>query len=180
MSKAISNTEPSKPDPTMKDDKTISRREFLKRFGLGAALTTAALTGCAPKQQKTTAKSASEPEAEKMTYRTTPTTGDRVSLLGYGCMRWPLENQKDRNSPIDQEATNALVDYAIEHGVNYFDTAPVYGRGLSLSFDEPAVVHPAHQSAFIFFNHFQFDRTVIYEYFRTYRNIIDKRWTIGI
>ena len=113
----------------MKDDKTISRREFLKRFGLGAALTTAALTGCAPKQQKTTAKSASEPEAEKMTYRTTPTTGDKVSLLGYGCMRWPLENQKDRNSPIDQEATNALVDYAIEHGVNYFDTAPAYCDG---------------------------------------------------
>lgn len=115
----------------MKDDKTISRREFLKRFGLGAALTTAALTGCAPKNKQTTPKAASEPDSSKMTYRTTPTTGDRVSLLGYGCMRWPLVDQKDRNSPMDQEATNALVDYAIAHGVNYFDTAPVYGRGLS-------------------------------------------------
>ncbi len=115
----------------MKDDKTISRREFLKRFGLGAALTTAALTGCAPKNKQITPKAASEPDGSQMTYRTTPTTGDRVSLLGYGCMRWPLVDQKDRNSPMDQEATNALVDYAIAHGVNYFDTAPVYGRGLS-------------------------------------------------
>lgn len=115
----------------MKDDKMISRREFLKRFGLGAALTTAALTGCAPKNKQNEPKAAAEPDASKMTYRTTPTTGDRVSLLGYGCMRWPLIDPKDRNSPYDQEATNALVDYAIEHGVNYFDTAPVYGRGLS-------------------------------------------------
>ena len=115
----------------MKDDKTISRREFLKRFGLGAALTTAALTGCAPKNKQNEPKAAAEPDASKMTYRTTPTSGDRVSLLGYGCMRWPLIDPKDRNSPYDQEATNALVDYAIEHGVNYFDTAPVYGRGLS-------------------------------------------------
>jgi predicted aldo/keto reductase-like oxidoreductase len=32
---------------------------------------------------------------------------------------------------MDQEQVNRLVDYAIEHGVNYFDTAPMYGRGLS-------------------------------------------------
>ena len=82
----------------MQDDKTISRREFLKRFGLGAAVTTAALTGCAPKNRQTTAKAAVEPDASKMTYRTTPTTGDRVSLLGYGCMRWPLIDPKDRTS----------------------------------------------------------------------------------
>ncbi len=43
----------------MKDDKTISRREFLKRFGLGAVVTTAALTGCAPKNKQITPKAAS-------------------------------------------------------------------------------------------------------------------------
>ena len=32
---------------------------------------------------------------------------------------------------IDQETVNRLVDYAIEHGVNYFDTAPVYLQGMS-------------------------------------------------
>lgn len=26
---------------------------------------------------------------------------------------------------------NGLIDYAIEHGVNYFDTAPIYGQGWS-------------------------------------------------
>ncbi|MCD8071774.1 MAG: aldo/keto reductase, partial [Alistipes sp.] len=31
----------------------------------------------------------------------------------------------------DQEAVNELVDYALDHGINYFDTAPGYLRGLS-------------------------------------------------
>ena len=30
---------------------------------------------------------------------------------------------------IDQDAVNELVDYAIAHGVNYFDTSPVYCQG---------------------------------------------------
>ena len=63
-----------------------------------------------------------------MTYRTTPTTGDKVSLLGYGCMRWFTLRDKETGI-IDQEGVNRLVDYAIEHGVNYFDTAPVYCDG---------------------------------------------------
>ena len=63
-----------------------------------------------------------------MTYRTNPKTGDRVSLLGYGCMRWPTVSGSD---DIDQEMVNALVDHAIAHGVNYFDTSPAYCRGHS-------------------------------------------------
>ncbi|MDO4758306.1 MAG: aldo/keto reductase [Rikenellaceae bacterium] len=114
-----------------KENKQLTRREFLTRLGLGAAITGAALAGCSPRRKEQEPEAERETSAAEMTYRTNPTTGDRVSLLGYGCMRWPLEDQKDRNSPIDQEATNRLVDYAIEHGVNYFDTAPVYGRGLS-------------------------------------------------
>ena len=69
-----------------------------------------------------------------MTYRTNPTTGDRVSLLGYGCMRWPMrpkQGGKEGEEEVDQETVNALVDYAIAHGVNYFDTSPAYVRGLS-------------------------------------------------
>ena len=58
--------------------------------------------------------------------------GDRLSVLGYGCMRWPLlESPAADGNPIDQEAVNELVDYAIGHGVNYFDTSPVYVQGLS-------------------------------------------------
>ena len=67
-----------------------------------------------------------------MTYRTHPHNGDRVSLLGYGCMRWSMmPNPDGEGEVIDQEAVNRLVDYALAHGVNYFDTAPPYVRGLS-------------------------------------------------
>lgn len=68
-----------------------------------------------------------------MTYRSFPSLGnDKVSILGYGCMRWPTVPSPDgKGDMIDQEAVNRLVDYAIEHGVNYFDTSPVYVQGWS-------------------------------------------------
>ncbi len=66
-----------------------------------------------------------------MEYRTNPHTGDRVSLLGYGCMRWPVHKNAEGQDEIDQEKVNEMVDFAIAHGVNYFDTAPVYIRGWS-------------------------------------------------
>ncbi len=62
-----------------------------------------------------------------MTCRINPKTGERVSILGYGCMRWPT----DENGDIDQEQVNRLVDFAIAHGVNYFDTSPAYCKGMS-------------------------------------------------
>ena len=47
-------------------------------------------------------------------------------------MRWPtMKNPDGEGDIIDQEAVNELVDYALAHGVNYFDTSPVYVRGLS-------------------------------------------------
>jgi len=64
-----------------------------------------------------------------MTYRTNPKQGDKVSILGYGCMRWPMKKDENGRDVIDQEAVNTLVDYAIEHGVNYFDCSPVYLQG---------------------------------------------------
>lgn len=110
----------------------MDRREFLKTAGLGAATTTALLYGCAPKSGNTASTPSGEIPTDRMTYRTNPTTGDRVSLLGYGCMRWPLlEKPAADGNPIDQQMVNSLVDYALEHGVNYFDTAPVYLQGFS-------------------------------------------------
>ena len=110
----------------------IDRREFLKTLGLGAAATTAALYGCAPKSGSGTSAPQGEVPTDRMTYRTSSSTGDRVSLLGYGCMRWPLlETPAADGNPIDQETVNTLVDYALAHGVNYFDTAPVYLQGFS-------------------------------------------------
>jgi predicted aldo/keto reductase-like oxidoreductase len=110
----------------------ISRRSFLRILGGGTLATAAVLTGCKSKT-KTKAveeyKQQVEPPVGKMTYRISPTTKDKVSLLGYGMMRLPskTENQDD----YDQEMINQQVDYAIEHGVNYFDTSPVYCQGKS-------------------------------------------------
>lgn len=48
-----------------------------------------------------------------------------LSLLGFGTMRLPLL-PGGGSGDIDQDAVNAMVDYALEHGVNYFDTAVPY------------------------------------------------------
>ena len=113
-------------------EEEISRRAFLKRLGAGtAAVSGLTLAGCRP----TTETSAqSEPPTDRMTYRENPTTGDRVSLLGFGMMRLPSvggRSAREGNEQIDQEMVNAMVDYALAHGVNYFDTSPAYCQGLS-------------------------------------------------
>jgi len=51
----------------------------------------------------------------------------QLSLLGFGTMRLPL----DENGVIDQQQVNEMTDYALAHGVNYFDTAYPYHEGLS-------------------------------------------------
>ena len=110
----------------------MNRRHFLKVMGGGAVASSAALYGCGSKSEPGAAsKALGEVPTDKMTYRKNPTTGDRVSLLGYGCMRWPVKKGDDGKDVIDQEEVNRLVDYAIEHGVNYFDTVPVYVQGMS-------------------------------------------------
>lgn len=115
---------------------SINRREFLKRLGIGTAAATAtALAGCKSKSSTTTASATTQGEipTDKMTYRTNPKTGEKVSVLGYGCMRWPeIDTGNEDGSPeLDQQSINELVDYAIAHGVNYFDTSPAYCRGRS-------------------------------------------------
>ncbi|MDR0605296.1 MAG: aldo/keto reductase [Bacteroidales bacterium] len=115
-----------------KNHNNIDRRDFLKILGAGAVASIAAMSGCNPEtENKTNATTTNEVPTDKMTYRTTRRTGDKISLLGYGCMRWQTKQTDDGKEEIDQESVNELVDYAIEHGVNYFDTAPVYGQGMS-------------------------------------------------
>ena len=114
----------------MEQTKNISRRSFLGKMG-AATLVTTGLSACGPREQNNT--NPLVPEGE-MTYRVNPTTGDKVSLLGFGMMRLPSvggRSAREGNEPIDQEMVNRMVDYAIEHGVNYFDTSPAYCRGLS-------------------------------------------------
>ncbi len=59
--------------------------------------------------------------------------GTSVSILGFGAMRLPLiggtkipTDSFDPNRTIDKEETAKMVGYAIDHGINYFDTAYVY------------------------------------------------------
>lgn len=61
-----------------------------------------------------------------MLYRTVPKTSDKLSALGFGCMRLP---SKGRN--VDEERAIRQIRHAIDRGVNYFDTAPVYHLGKS-------------------------------------------------
>ncbi len=54
----------------------------------------------------------------------------KLSALGFGTMRLPVVgNQGD--IPIDEEKTAEMVAYALEQGVNYFDTAYGYHAGES-------------------------------------------------
>lgn len=63
-----------------------------------------------------------------MEYRTLGKTGLRVSQMGFGCVS--LGNEYGALS--DDEGTRTVLA-AIDHGINFFDTSPYYGRTLSES-----------------------------------------------
>lgn len=115
----------------MDKNSNIDRRSFIKYLGFGALAGAAASCGIASNDSKKTDKVVAG--NGEMEYRINPNTGDKVSLLGYGMMRLPMTSAEDgtERQIIDQEAVNELVDYAMEHGVNYYDTSPVYCQGLS-------------------------------------------------
>lgn len=118
------------------DNKGLDRRGFLKRLGAGASVVGVAMAGCDSKNNAVTGNQTTQTEipTDKMEYRTNPKTGEKVSLLGYGCMRWPTISGgagRGQADEIDQEMVNRLVDTAIAHGVNYFDTSPAYCKGHS-------------------------------------------------
>ena len=106
-------------------DTDMGRREFLRRLGVGAGSAVALMALepfgalASPLGWKSAPKTNDEPV--RMTYRVQHGSGEQISLLGFGMMRLPN----------DQEEVNKMVDYAIEHGVNYFDTAPMYMGGRS-------------------------------------------------
>ena len=97
----------------------MSRREFLRRIGIGAG-SAMALMALDPINVLAQDKKDSK-VTNRMTYRVQHGSGEQISLLGFGMMRLPN----------NQDEVNKLVDYAIEHGVNYYDTAPMYMGGQS-------------------------------------------------
>ncbi|MCR5351866.1 MAG: aldo/keto reductase [Bacteroidales bacterium] len=101
----------------------MDRREFLKSAGLGAAAL--GVAACAPGAADKAAASTGNKDLHGEMLSNYPGIG----TLGYGCMRWPMVKGEDGQNHIDQEEVNRLVDFALEHGINYFDTSPVYLGG---------------------------------------------------
>lgn len=60
-----------------------------------------------------------------MNYRKFGNTGEKISAIGFGCMRFP-EYEKDGNVVVDTEKVDEMIATAYRKGINYFDTAPYY------------------------------------------------------
>lgn len=71
-------------------------------------------------------------------------TGEEISLLGFGCMRFPKLNQD--GSDIDERLAEEMLDYAYSNGVNYFDTAYPYHEGKSEAFTGRALAKYPRES----------------------------------
>ena len=102
----------------------MKRREFIKYMGAGAAAL--ALDSCTPEAAQKPGKAAT---SNKDLHGEMLQHYPGIGVLGYGCMRWPQKRNEQGRNVIDQEEVNRLVDFALEHGVNYFDTSPVYLGG---------------------------------------------------
>ncbi len=93
----------------------MKRRDFIinSAVALGGS---ALLSGCADKEIKKTEK-----QVVKRKFR-----GLEIPLIALGCMRLPIRDKK-----IDMVELDKMVEYAMNHGANYFDTAYMYVEGKS-------------------------------------------------
>lgn len=66
-----------------------------------------------------------------MKYRSMGQTGIEVSALGFGAMRLPIITDENGNASIHEEEAIKMIRTAIDHGVNYVDTAYPYHNGMS-------------------------------------------------
>lgn len=60
-----------------------------------------------------------------MIYRDFGKTGEKISAIGFGCMRLP-EYEENGKKLVDLEKSDQMIKTAFEKGINYFDTAPYY------------------------------------------------------
>ncbi|NLW46625.1 MAG: aldo/keto reductase, partial [Firmicutes bacterium] len=64
-----------------------------------------------------------------MQYRGFGQTGFNISALGFGGLRLPIVDKQSRK--VDENEVAKMLHYAVEHGVNYIDTAYDYHDGYS-------------------------------------------------
>lgn len=125
-----------------KDSKRMNRRAFLKALGdgsarLGGGLRNRRYGRCVGRMRtETPRRYRSSPRRSSHRQDDLPDqSAHRRPGIAAGLragMRWPTRPRSDgKGDEVDQETVNELVDYAIGHGVNYFDTSPVYVQGLS-------------------------------------------------
>ncbi len=69
-----------------------------------------------------------------MQYRTMPGSDEKLSVLGYGCMRLPTKVGGPHSGMINKELACSQIRLAIDNGVNYIDTAFPYHMGASETF----------------------------------------------
>ena len=118
----------------------MDRRDFIKTsLAAGGAIALSSCTG-----------SGNDGRNGQLEMRVLPKSGEAVSLLGYGCMRWPeVITPEGEEHGIDQEAVNPLVDYALEHGVNYFESASGIGQEGNMEATATALLRHPREKYFI-------------------------------
>ena len=124
----------------------ISRRSALKYLGIGAIGTATIFSGISC--TKTDKDAIENGKIIGVTKKKDKVSDAQISLLGFGCMRFPLTDPDDRSS-INEEQSSEMIDYAYKHGVNYFDTAWFYHNGKSEPFVGKALKKYPRESVYI-------------------------------
>ena len=104
----------------MTTEATFARREFLKKATQAIAMVAA----CEGLPSATDGGERPKQSAETIPVRTLGKTGLRLPILGYGGAALP----KAWRNPLSHEDRVALVRYAFDRGLRYFDTAGNYRR----------------------------------------------------
>jgi uncharacterized protein len=82
-----------------------------------------------------------------MLYRKLGSTGEEISILGFGCMRLPIINGK--YDDVDFDEAISLIRNAVDNGVNYLDTAYPYHNGQSEKVISEALKEGYREKVFI-------------------------------
>lgn len=106
----------------------MNRRDFIKKAGMGSAAL--GLAACSSKAGKEII-SGGNADGGDAPLGNVIQNQPGVGLLGYGCMRLDKHKDENGNEVYDQEKVSSMIEIAMAHGINYFDTAPAYLEGQS-------------------------------------------------